>query len=75
VAGENIIRSEVAAVKGEEKIPEPRIVFYERIEDGVEKKLTEVVDGVGDKGSDTEVVGTASALGWGEVFKIDTGEV
>lgn len=76
VAGEDVVCGQVAAVEGEEQVAEPRVgCVDERIEDRVEKELSKVVDGVGDEGSDAEVVGTRLALAELELADVDTREI
>jgi hypothetical protein len=40
----------------------------------VEKELAEVIDGVGHKGGDAEVIGTSLSFAEVEIGKIDAGE-
>lgn len=47
----------------------------ERVEDGMEKKLAEIVDRVGDKGGDTEVICSRLALTEVEIREVNTGEI
>lgn len=41
----------------------------------MQEKLAEIVDGVGDQSGDAEVIGARDALGFGEVFEVDAGQV
>jgi hypothetical protein len=75
VAREDVVCAEIAAVEGEEEIAQPGMWGVgERVEDGVEEQLAEVVDGVGDEGGDAEVVGAGLALAEVEVGEVDAGE-
>ena len=47
----------------------------QRIQNGVQKQLAKVVDGIGDEGGDAEVVGARDALAFWKFFEVDAGQV
>lgn len=76
VACQDIVSAEVTTVECEEQVAQPRVwCLIQRVEDGVEEKFAEVVNGVGDKRGDAEVVGASLAFAKVEVCKVDAGEV
>jgi hypothetical protein len=48
VSCQDIVCGKVSAVECEEELTEPCVFFYERVENGVQEELSEVVDCVGD---------------------------
>jgi len=75
VAREDIVCAEVATVEGEKEIAQPCVWGVgECVQDGVEKELAEVVDGVGDESGNAEVIGTSLAFAKVKIGEVDAGE-
>lgn len=76
VAGQHVVRSEIAPVEGEKEVAKPGVRrFRERVEDRVHEEFAEVVDRVADQCCDAEVVSPRCPLSCGDVGQLDAGEV
>jgi hypothetical protein len=76
VCSQDVVGAQVTLVEGDDEITQPSVLsLFECVEDRVEEKFTEVVDGVGDQGSDREVVCDTLAVFKGKRFEVDTCEI
>lgn len=76
VCSQDVVGAQITLVEGDDEITQPSVLsLLECVEDRVEKKFTEVVDGVGDQSSNREVVCDTLAVFEGKRFEVDACEV